>query len=416
MEELYYLEEAELQMKKMVRTAQFYDDMKILQIREAENRAFMEDGGSFETLCNFYEEAAEEVEKKKNIFKRAWEAILNFCRKIKELFTKNKTSNVDNNKEVSVDKNKRDIRKKLISFFNKWKNALAHPRSNPKAFLKTVAPLAALLASIVALKAVHSHNKKSSKKNDQGKVRVKVKELQKDQEDLNNVVLNTITSAAEEMTQETGTETSEEINKAKQQMSAVASEVKSQVIDIQAEIKTAEQEISNLRNRSGDLYSEHLRLEMKGNKEREEKISKNPEELSDEDKNIIKRGKKLEAEENELVEKIRGVSRQLDKISEDKKKLKEEKNKEGISESEKERLTNAIDKLIAEEKSLLKESGNYSRRWTTLRDLEDKYWGKLKSPEVRKRLKELEKEMDKLTTKRQYYEKRIKKLKGMKQE
>lgn len=148
-----YMEEAEIQMQKAIRVSEFYESMEELNMREVELHA-LNDGGSFDTFCEYYGEAAsKDGDKKEGILKRAWESILNLLHKIKEFFTKKKDRKIDKKKKVAVKKSDQDIRKKIIEFFKKYKNAISHPKSNPKAFAAAIAPLVALVGSIAVIKA-----------------------------------------------------------------------------------------------------------------------------------------------------------------------------------------------------------------------------------------------------------------------
>ena len=183
----FYLEEAQINMEKAILVSTFYEDMEDLKIREAELKA-LNDGGSFDSFCEYYEDAASDGQKKDGIIKRAWSAILNFCRKIKEFFSKNNKTPKNSSEKVEEDANDKEVRGKFFDFFKKWGNALSHPKSNPKAFIAAIAPLAAL---IVAVKAIR---KKKSKK-----VQTTKGELSKETNLIHKLIIDPITKASDEL-------------------------------------------------------------------------------------------------------------------------------------------------------------------------------------------------------------------------
>lgn len=321
----YYLEEAQLAMEKAIQVSEFYEDMEELNIREAECRA-LSAGGGFQTLCDYFEDATGDSEKKDSIIKRAWEAILNFCRKIKELFTGKKENKADPSAKVQTDSVMKESRGKIISFFKKYGTALSHPIENPKAFIKAVTPLVAMVAAVKLIK-----KKKSSK------VAATVGELQKESKDLKQYVLHPIASASEALARKNTAKLSKEdlalINKAKsafgytltdmnRQQSTLLKEmgeslkVSEQIVDADKWVddisaKTTPQAIGENKKRL-DREAETLGKDKAILKLRMERIEKDIEELNN--KHIIntdedeKKIHKLESELRDIGKSIKDIN------------------------------------------------------------------------------------------------------------
>lgn len=356
------IESAEIEMKKIVRAVKFYEDLETLNIREAENRAFMEDGGSFETLCAFYEDAETEemVKKKKSIRKRAWESVLNLCRKIKKFFETKEEEQIDPNQEVVVDATNRKIRKNLIDFFKKWKNSLSHPCKNPKAFIKAIVPLAVLIGGIMAIKAKGkkiSKKKKTTKsetaapiskktqsvqptslppknntvkekvKAEEGEVVVKAGELLKDKKELESEVLEPLTKATEELVdvdaqlrdkfaKEYAKEL-DELNKSIEQVSKTVSILKEQRANLESELESLKEQSSKSTDEIDKAYDD-VRLAKKklhGDFSEKNKMYKeSPEKLDHRTRDLFQRVEKLEKYTDKKEEEHKKLSDELFKL------------------------------------------------------------------------------------------------------
>ena len=160
----YELKSAEIACEKANTVADFMEAMEYIDLKEAELRAFSE-SADMETMEQYYEEAVSgKAEKKEGAIKRAWNAIAKLCaeiiNKVKSLLGGKKVKNLGSGR-VQTPKARKEIQEKIITFFKKWGNALSHPKSNPKAFAKAVAPLLVLVAGIAALKRTHVKGKKA---------------------------------------------------------------------------------------------------------------------------------------------------------------------------------------------------------------------------------------------------------------
>lgn len=121
------MEQAEIQLDKAILAFETADQMSELAMREAECRLVME-SGNVTDLAEYYEEATSETEeKKKGIFTKIWEGILNIIGKIKEFLLGSARKNADPNGTSEVDESFFERHKKLGAVVKALKDFFAHP-------------------------------------------------------------------------------------------------------------------------------------------------------------------------------------------------------------------------------------------------------------------------------------------------
>lgn len=121
------LEQANIQMDRALLALETCDAMKNLSMREAECKLVMESGDACD-LIDYYEEATEDdAKKEKGLIQRAWEAILNLIKTIKEKLFGAAKKKADPNEEIEVDESFLDRHKKLAACVDTIKKFFAHP-------------------------------------------------------------------------------------------------------------------------------------------------------------------------------------------------------------------------------------------------------------------------------------------------
>lgn len=124
------LEQANIQMDRALLALETCDAMKNLSMREAECKLVMESGDACD-LIDYYEEATEDdAKKEKGLIQRAWEAILNLIKTIKEKLFGAAKKKADPNEEIEVDESFLDRHKKLAACVDMIKKFFTHPVGN----------------------------------------------------------------------------------------------------------------------------------------------------------------------------------------------------------------------------------------------------------------------------------------------
>lgn len=155
------LEQAEIQMDRAMLALETCNAMRELSMREAECKLVMESGDVCD-LIEYYEEATEDsTNKEKGLIQKAWEAILNLIKTIKEKLFGAAKQKADPNQEVEVDESFLDRHKKLAACVDTLKKFFANPVA------KVIGLLVAGAGAVGVFLAVKSVGKKRKLKGDQ---------------------------------------------------------------------------------------------------------------------------------------------------------------------------------------------------------------------------------------------------------
>ena len=152
-DEFCVMESAMLDVDKACYAVEAYEKLNGFKIRENEIQCVVEDG-DIDDFVTIYEEATEDTaKKKKNLLQKAWKAILNAIRKVKEVLFGKKEAPKDPDTEVEVNTGKLKKLDALSKFWSKFKSVIKNPKNQKRMIAAASVAIAAVLAIKVAPKA-----------------------------------------------------------------------------------------------------------------------------------------------------------------------------------------------------------------------------------------------------------------------
>lgn len=155
-EDAVMLEQAEIQVERALLAVDTASSMKKLAMRDAECKLVLE-SGNVTDLVDYYEEAAEETNtKEKGLIQRAWEAILNLIRTIKEKLFGAFRKKAEPDEVVEVDASFLEKHKKLGACVDGIKKFFSNPVGK---IVGVIFGVAGVVGAFLAIKAVGKKTK-----------------------------------------------------------------------------------------------------------------------------------------------------------------------------------------------------------------------------------------------------------------